>query len=72
VDLFPFIGWVVAVVCLVTLAFPLNVPLMALAYKVRHGSEPLEVELVRGAVNPEDTEPAGVAERGGAVGDVED
>jgi len=35
-------------------------------------SEPLEVELVRGAVNPEDTEPAGVAERGGAVGDVED
>jgi len=44
VDLFPFIGWVVAVVCLVTLAFPLNVPLMALAYKVRHGSEPLEVE----------------------------
>jgi len=30
------------------------------------------VELVRGAVNPEDTEPAGVAERGGAVGDVED
>ncbi|HKI35661.1 MAG TPA: hypothetical protein VKA46_27645 [Gemmataceae bacterium] len=43
-DLFPFIGWVVAVVCLVTLAFPLNVPLMALAYKVRHGSEPLEVE----------------------------
>jgi len=31
-------------VCLVTLAFPLNVPLMALAYKVRHGSEPLEVE----------------------------
>lgn len=45
---------------------------------VTHGSyepatsEPLEVELVHGAVNPEDTEPAGITERGGAVGDVED
>jgi hypothetical protein len=44
VDLFAFIGWVVAVVCLVTVAWPLNVPLMALAYKVRRGPEPLDVE----------------------------
>jgi hypothetical protein len=44
VDLFAFLGWVVAVVCAVTLAWPLNVPLMALAYKVRRGSEPLDVE----------------------------
>jgi hypothetical protein len=44
VDTFAYIGWVVAVVCAVTLAWPLNVPLMALAYKVRRGSEPLDVE----------------------------
>jgi hypothetical protein len=44
VDLFAVLGWVVAVLCLVTLAFPLNVPLMALAYKVRHGNAPLDVE----------------------------
>ena len=44
VDVFTFIGWLVAVFCLVTLAWPLNVPLMALAYKVRRGSEPLDVE----------------------------
>jgi hypothetical protein len=44
VDVFAFVGWVVAVLCLVTLAVPVNVPLMALAYKVRRGSEPLDVE----------------------------
>jgi hypothetical protein len=44
VDLFAFIGWAVVVLCLVTLAWPLNVPLMALAYKVRRGSEPLDIE----------------------------
>jgi hypothetical protein len=44
VDLFVFVGWTVAVVCLVTLAWPLNVPVMALAYRVRRGSEPLDVE----------------------------
>ncbi len=43
-DLFAFVGWLVAVLCLVTVAWPLNVPLMALAYKVRRGSEPLDVE----------------------------
>jgi hypothetical protein len=44
VDLFAFVGWFVAVVCAVTVAWPLNVPLMALAYKVRRGSEPLDLE----------------------------
>jgi hypothetical protein len=44
VDLFAFIGWCLAVLCLVTLAWPLNVPLMALAYKVRRGTEPLDIE----------------------------
>jgi hypothetical protein len=43
-QLFGYVGWVVAIVCAVTLAWPLNVPLMALAYKVRHGSQPLDVE----------------------------
>jgi hypothetical protein len=44
VDLFAFVGWTVAVICAVTLAFPLNVPLMAFAYKVRLGTRPLDVE----------------------------
>jgi hypothetical protein len=44
VNLFAYLGWVVAVVCAVTLAWPLNVPLMAFAYKVRRGSEPLDME----------------------------
>jgi hypothetical protein len=35
---------IVAAVCLIALAWPLNVPLMALAYKVRRGSEPLDLE----------------------------
>jgi hypothetical protein len=44
VNLFAFLGWVVAVLCAVTLAWPLNVPLMAFAYKVRRGGEPLDLE----------------------------
>jgi hypothetical protein len=44
VNLFAYLGYVVAVVCAVTLAWPLNVPLMAFAYKVRRGSEPLDVD----------------------------
>ena len=43
-DLFAFVSWMVAVFCAVTLAFPLNVPLMAFAYKVRLGTRPLDVE----------------------------
>lgn len=43
-DLFAFVGWTVAVFCAVTLAFPLNVPLMAFAYKVRLGTRPLDME----------------------------
>jgi hypothetical protein len=46
VDLFTFVGWVVTVVALVTLAWPLNVPVMALAYRVRRGSEPVDFEPV--------------------------
>jgi hypothetical protein len=44
VDLFAFAGWVVAVVSLITIAWPLNIPVMALAYRVRRGSEPLDLE----------------------------
>lgn len=43
-DLLAFSGWVMAVTALVTLPWPLNVPLMALAYKVRRGSEPIDYE----------------------------
>jgi len=44
VDLFAFVSWTVAVLCAVTLAWPINVPLMAFAYKVRLGTQPLDVE----------------------------
>ena len=43
-DVFAFVSWTVAVFCAVTLAFPLNVPVMAFAYKVRLGPRPLDVE----------------------------
>lgn len=43
-DLPSVINWTVAAACLVTLAWPLNVPLMALAYKVRQGGKPSEME----------------------------
>jgi hypothetical protein len=44
VDVFAFISWAVAILCVVTLAFPVNVPVMALAYKVRLGTQPLDVD----------------------------
>ena len=43
-DLFAFVSWTVAVFCAVTLAWPVNVPLMAFAYRVRLGTRPLDVE----------------------------
>lgn len=43
-ELLAFAGWLVAVTAVVTLPFPLNVPLMALAYKVRRGSEPVDFD----------------------------
>jgi hypothetical protein len=38
------VSWAVAVVAAVTLLWPLNVPLAALAYKVRNGPGPLGLE----------------------------
>lgn len=42
--LFGFFGWACILTCLVALAWPLNVPVMALAYKVRRGTEPVDYE----------------------------
>ena len=43
-DLFGFFGWACILTCLVALAWPLNVPVMALAYKVRRGTQPVDYE----------------------------
>ncbi len=43
-DLFGFIVWAVVLTCCVALAWPLNVPLMALAYRVRRGTEAVDFE----------------------------
>jgi hypothetical protein len=44
VDVFAFAGWVVALLSAITLPWPVNVPIMALAYKIRRGSESLDLE----------------------------
>src|SRR5207249_2606 len=44
VGIFELSSWALAVVFLVTVIWPLNVPLLALAYKVRHGGGPLPLE----------------------------
>jgi hypothetical protein len=44
VDLFSFVAWLLFTVVLVTGAWPLNVPLMALAIKVRRGTGPIGYE----------------------------
>jgi hypothetical protein len=44
VVLFHFFSWALAVVGLVTLLWPLNVPLLALAYKVRQGGKKIDME----------------------------
>lgn len=44
VDLFGFAGWVLLLVLLITAIWPLNVPLLALAFKVSLGGKPLPFE----------------------------
>jgi hypothetical protein len=44
VDVFAFVGWVVALLSAITLPWPANVPVMALAYRIRRGSESLDLE----------------------------
>lgn len=44
VDLFGFAGWVLLVVLVITAVWPLNVPLLALAYKVSLGGQKMPFE----------------------------
>jgi hypothetical protein len=44
VDLFALVAWILVVLVLVTLVWPLNVPLLAAACKVRQGTQPLGYE----------------------------
>jgi hypothetical protein len=44
VDLFGFVSWTVVLILAVTLFWPLNIPVLALAYKVRQGKQPITIE----------------------------
>jgi hypothetical protein len=44
VDINALFGWALALIVLVTLFWPLTIPLAALAYKVRLGSQPIPLE----------------------------
>jgi hypothetical protein len=44
VDLFTFVAWIAVVISAVTVIWPLNIPLLALAIKVRRGAEPTGYE----------------------------
>jgi hypothetical protein len=44
VDLFGFAGWVLLIVLLITAIWPLNVPLLALAFKVSLGGQKMPFE----------------------------
>jgi hypothetical protein len=42
--IFTFVSWCLAVVAAVTLIWPVNVPLAALAYKLRNGYQPIDLD----------------------------
>jgi hypothetical protein len=44
VESFAVFSWTLAIVFVVTLLWPLNLPLAALAYKVRQGSAPIDMD----------------------------
>jgi hypothetical protein len=44
VDLFSFAAWMLLTTVLVTIVWPLNIPLLALAIKVRRGQQPIGYE----------------------------
>jgi hypothetical protein len=44
VALFNFVGWIVVALAAIAVLWPLNIPLMALAYKVRHGAKAIPLE----------------------------
>jgi hypothetical protein len=44
VDLFVFVSWSLVIVAAVTLIWPVNIPLLALAYRIREGRQPTLVK----------------------------
>jgi hypothetical protein len=44
VDLYRFFSWCLVLIAVITLLWPANILLMALAYKVRQGNRPIEME----------------------------
>jgi hypothetical protein len=44
VDIYAFVSWALALIAAITLLLPLSIPLLALAYKVRHGGKPIDME----------------------------
>src|SRR5262245_32900724 len=44
VTFYGFFSWCLTVLAVVTLVWPLNIPLMALAYKVRQGGQKIDME----------------------------
>jgi len=45
IDLFGFVSWALVLILAVTLFWPINILFLALAYKVRQGSQPLTIEM---------------------------
>lgn len=43
-ELFQELRWILIIACSVSLFFPVNVPLAALAYKVQRGAKPLDLD----------------------------
>lgn len=41
---FGFVSWSIVIIATVTLLWPLNIPLIALAFKVRNGQKPVDME----------------------------
>jgi hypothetical protein len=44
VDVYRFVSWCLTVIAVVTIIWPVNSALLALAYKVRQGRQPIEME----------------------------
>jgi len=44
VDLYRFVSWSLTIASVVTLSWPVNIPFLALAYKVRQGRQPIDME----------------------------
>src|SRR5262249_55561782 len=43
-DIYRFVSWCLVTISLVTLIWPVNIPLLALAYRVRQGQQPVDME----------------------------